>query len=544
MTGRDELRPAASAPEFESPVRGMPLPRSSWVPFTTRRLAAPQVVWTNTAAGFGVADAAEHACCMPLDSEPAQAYQSQERVQWADRYGGVGVGWCGGSARCGCIGEVQVKGSGRNPLFGAHPRRPADPWHSTGTLNAVDAAREAIWSVLCARALPHGAVPTLAVVLTGTQTPHPLADAGASDTVPRALALRRPALRPAHFLRNIYFGARPQAGSSGAQDALRTHQALAGLAARLAEAYPLAGGHGRHVLNDGLEALARRTAEQVAAALAKRIFHRALCCSNIALDGRYLDFGTTTANPAFRRVAGAPLPAGPDPWNQESALLVTLLSLRAHIARYLLCMPPSMASALLGEQALVEAFRSHHRRQMQIEFLQLTGLPRAAVERLEPPLRQRAFRCLIDVARRGARERFVWRNDDDPAVAGLAPLRTTGYHDLSGLLREAAACANTAALHARALHLLGDSALAHEFASVHGELIAWHLQRVAPTERAVADCAWRTSALRRNGDMSFLTREVLDQALASCGSDAATLGRLIDATLSKALPIVADTAPQ
>ena len=56
--------------------------------------------------------AVDNAFCIRQISEPRDAYLVEERIQQADRYGGHGVGYGGGSGRCATFGIVQIRLSG------------------------------------------------------------------------------------------------------------------------------------------------------------------------------------------------------------------------------------------------------------------------------------------------------------------------------------------------------------------------------------------------------------------------------------------------
>jgi hypothetical protein len=118
-----------------------------------------------------------------------------------ERYGGRGASGNGGGVRCGWIGDLTIKGIGRSDLAG----QDAPFWHSYGGCSLPEAIREAIWGDVYDAALPYGAVRVEAIITTGTQVPlHDAEDFG-GEMCPRALILRRPFLRPAHYMRSMLF---------------------------------------------------------------------------------------------------------------------------------------------------------------------------------------------------------------------------------------------------------------------------------------------------------------------------------------------------
>lgn len=517
----------------------MNLPTESFAGFATRRLSSPQVSWIN-APLFSEQAALANAYCLPLSHEPEDTYLPEEQVQLADRYGGTGVGYCGGSARCGVLGDVQIKGVGKTPLLGGKPNSPPDPWHSSGTLNISEAGREAIWSTICQTALPYGAVPTLAIVLPGTRASTSYVKEGREQAATRTLLLREPALRPAHYLRNLIFHPALRAPDPVGSDSVRTARAINQLAGAYVGTYGLDASEASatELINEGLVRMAERFAAQVAASFAKRIFHGGLGCSNIALDGRYMDFGTMTAVPAYRRRAGAPAPAGPDLWTQHVMLTNTLTKLRVHVSRYLRC--PEVGK-LIGETELLSGFHQCLQRRTEIEFSKLTGVPESALLEYPAAQRSRLYKCLMEIASRGAKTRFVWWGDGDEKVAHLPPLESTGRYDLNQLLLQVSQSTELDELHAKVQAEIDDTALAREFLRVHADLMTWYLDSQPPQDRGMLLTRTHRNAQRLNADISFLTREAIDEGLAAFEAEPAGLGDFIDQIVSRARWVLDDT---
>ena len=101
---------------------------------------------------------------MPDIDDSFRVDLGKARVARADRYFGNGVGYCGGNARCGLVSKVQVKGSGRNLLHGIKLGSNLEAGRSSGIMSLADAAREAVWSGICEKVLPFGAVRSLGII--------------------------------------------------------------------------------------------------------------------------------------------------------------------------------------------------------------------------------------------------------------------------------------------------------------------------------------------------------------------------------------------
>jgi hypothetical protein len=514
----------------------MPLPSSSFEGFPTIRLTNPRVAWFNKST-FSAEAARDAAFCIPINGEPESAYISGDsRLQLADRYGGIGVGYCGGSARCGIFGDVQIKGTGINPLYGIKQNASPDPWHIGGTMNLDEAGREVIWSAICDYALPHGAVSALAIVLTGTKTSKPYC----TPKVPRVLLMRSPALRPAHFMRNIIFRSSEPPTDPYCFDSLRTSAAINMLANAFETFFSIEAGcnSATEIISAGLASVARRFAFQIAASFAKRIFHGGLCCSNIALDGRYLDFGTTTAVEAYRRRSGAPAPGGPDSWTQHHQLLISLINIRLHVARYLKC---TKAVSLISSDELIDIFNKTHQERLEIEFLKLTGIPEMDVESYPIKSRKKVFGCFREIYSRGAEAPYVWRGDDDNSVSNIKPLTSTGKYNLNRILSISGQFAGDASLGTHVEQHLDDNSLLANFISCYNDLVKWHFRKISELQQPSAIRELAMHAKRLNSDTSFLDRLALEINLdSSIETNIDDFGGFIDKTIEDAREIFVD----
>lgn len=516
------------------------LPSSSLAEFVTRKISAPTVSWTNGQL-FSELDALANAYCIPGSRDDEADYLPfLQRVQAADRYGGYGVGYCGGSARCGIYGDVQVKGVGLTPLLGASPGAPPDPWHSSGTVTMNEAGREAIWSSICGGALPFGAVSTQAVVLTGTRCNRTDLAPGHQVFNRRALIMRAFALRPAHFMQNIHFKTSLVFGTGVCEDVTRVRQMVQSLPSVLELAFgpEVSGESLTETVSNGIRMMARRFASQVAAAFAKRLYHGSLGCSNIAMDGRYMDFGTMTAVSAYRRQAGSPL--WPDQWSQHTPLLRTLSYLLFHVAKHMDC---AARKTLVSTAELTAEFNTLLNSRMQIELLKQMGIPEQTITAYPEAKRSGAYRCLKEIYSRGADTSFVWRGDDDPSMVGVQPLQSLGRYDLNEILTQAAQSDGMAPLHTTAQAFIDDAALATEFQVVYTDLKNWFLSTHPSMDATVASQFLARQSARLNSDVSHLTRESLDLSMAAFEVDPSGLGAYIDGTIRSAGEILNDEPP-
>ncbi len=267
------------------------LPKESYIAFKAIKLAEPELVWLNPAlnnlAGMSESALLDMFAYVTPDYMPASGLDEHEwRYFLADRYGSRYEACNGGSARCGIRNDWQVKGIGRNPLVAVN----IDSGHTHGKLCLIKAIAEAVWGEICHRELPYGAIRTLAIIKTGACM---VADYGlpGSHLQPCALVVREVAIRPAHFERATFFWPEPGYLALRDDDAWRVRQAVE----KLTHFLP-AGDKG---LFAGLACFVERMACQIAVSRIKGIPHGSLTSSNIAIDGRFLDFGTMSAVPDF-----------------------------------------------------------------------------------------------------------------------------------------------------------------------------------------------------------------------------------------------------
>ncbi|WP_200862092.1 hypothetical protein [Pseudogulbenkiania ferrooxidans] len=167
--------------------------KENLVPFRAFK-ARSTIAWCNESNDEQAKIIAE--CSYLIDTEENE---SDSKIFYAERYGGSGISYHGGGARCGFDGKYHIKGIGPNPLLG----RDVDRFHSSGSLSFEDAIYETLWGEILHRALPCGAVRSRAILLTDKVFKNNFGHD--EKTARRALLVRSPEIRPAHFERAIFF---------------------------------------------------------------------------------------------------------------------------------------------------------------------------------------------------------------------------------------------------------------------------------------------------------------------------------------------------
>lgn len=366
------------------------------VPFPARRLAKPVALLRNQEVDPSP-DApwlGRYAYCAPRDEADAANFLDEHKTFFSERYGGQGLLTNGGGARCGNDGRFQVKGIGPTPLVGRH----TDFWYRHGGATLVEGIREVIWSRVLNQLLPYGACQISGLVDCNTESWRKVG--GEKTLSPRCLIVREVAWRPAHFERSLYFVPTEEYAAHLPHDTERCRSATR----HLADALPLPLGADRddlrargHLLLAGMTELADRFARQLSSAREHRIMHGGLSSSNIALDGRFIDFGSVSHLPGFANTRNFV----PGFWDDQHALLSSI----THTCLYLKKYQHQGDQQLPDPDWLIHRFRIAFHHFQTRSFFSLLGLPptvQSMLERDHPTLVQSLGEALAGIARRGA----------------------------------------------------------------------------------------------------------------------------------------------
>lgn len=267
------------------------------VPVLLRRVSDARVIWLNNrvmrrdpmfrSCGGTARDYGRHilmSCGYAINGESKR----ECAVGIADRYGGAGIGNNGGSGRAVIVNGYSVKGIGRTPLLSLS----GDDWHTWGGAFLDECVRETILSEIVDAEFPGGAIPTIAIIDTGRRAEW---RAGKRVIAGRCCLLVRPCmLRAAHFERApLFVEYDADQRKAGYRDVMRVRHTFDVVAKLL--------GWRR------LCAMFRRFwmvwAEQLAYAFVHMLPHGGDTTSNIAFDGRLLDFGGMVAVPSLGRIS-------------------------------------------------------------------------------------------------------------------------------------------------------------------------------------------------------------------------------------------------
>ncbi|RLM06682.1 MchC protein [Gibbsiella quercinecans] len=350
------------------------------VPFAAHQ-ATSSLIWC--AADVDDGEALRESCSYLV----APSLPGTVKIFQAERYGGSGIQSNGGGARCGFDGCHQIKGIGANPLVGE-----GSDWHHTnGALGANQAIYEAMWGEILAQSLPYGAVRTRAVLLTDSYID--LEFERARGRSRRALLVREPVVRPAHFERAPYFRPQAEYAQQLMHDAHRVRSVIRLLPASLPT--PPAGFSKEATCDpqrrclEGLCELAKRQARQMAFCRT-RFLMLTTSPSNIAMDGRVLDFnGLTSLFPSDHRYDFEYQLKLAQLMSEPAILLQGLSDLSLYLGKYLF----DRAFTVFAQQQLDACFWPAYQDACYRGYLALLGIP---VDLLSPTEMPKVLEQLVN----------------------------------------------------------------------------------------------------------------------------------------------------
>jgi hypothetical protein len=342
-----------------------------FVPILVERVKGVSVVYKNDAEAIISTRALIDQCAFILTTRRRDR-RAEQQIWLSERYGGEEIVNNGGGVRCGLSIDLQVKGIGANLLLGCN----SDDAHSNGHLSLVDAIYEAAWSEILEEVAPFGVQRVVAVLKMGE---HAHIDGGA-----RALLVRRPEIRPAHFERAIYFKPIRDASWHREADVRRVRNSVRYLGEILPRPADIAeqqwrGMTDKERFSAGLGEFARRLAAQLAY-MRSRFMAHGCTSSNVSMDGRLLDFTSVMSLLAF---GAESLPDLKAMWNKASRehlpIMKSISSICFYANKYWL------KDDEFSAQALGYAIREFSREfdaKFARYFLCMAGVPRVLAEKI------------------------------------------------------------------------------------------------------------------------------------------------------------------
>jgi hypothetical protein len=285
------------------------------------RLSEP-VAWGETWNSSSISHPLPNPCCLPIEND--LKFKHKYMVAYLEMYGGAGLGANAGGVRVANIDRVQVKGIGSTILASAK----TDKWHRHGALSLQDAVREAILSAIFTSASPFGAVQSLRVVDLLTNFATEIGEEKNSGSAPRALLYREQSIRIAHFMRSSFM----QVGPALAEREIQRLRIGIPKFVDWLFAESQNGPQNFESITVIISRLFEKLMHQAAVLRTKRLVHGSLIPSNMTIEGKFLDFTTSTAVSTLQPVLVSP--GGRTSQQQHLQILESLPDLIFYISKF------------------------------------------------------------------------------------------------------------------------------------------------------------------------------------------------------------------
>lgn len=451
---------------------------------------------------------------VPIDGRSGD---SQLEVGALEMYGGAGLAGNAGGVRCANVAQVQIKGIGCTPLAG----RSTDKWHRHGAFSLQDAVRECVMGELIHLASPYGAVRGLGIADLGETFATEVGAEGLPGSAPRALLFRQLSVRVAHFMRSSYMDAGPELA----------HRELD----RMRDGMPR---FANWLCGDGLEpsfeAAARglglvfdRLMHQVAVLRAKRLVHGSLIPSNFCIDGRLLDFTTSTAVSSHQPVVVSL--GGLTTLQQHQQVLEALPDVLFYIAKF----DPRCAAPRLRVEEMTNFLASQlwdsHRDYLSEEMRALFGFSQTDLHRLSQPSKHRLQGAMVAAIDQGSlRGHYYFGGDEHPM------LPQAGRDDLFALIAQAIAAATGLKLPAGDLYTPLPEAFSEGVRDAFVQAYRAAVTELCPHSEPTPEdgMALLMRAMQRNADLTPLYRRNLDSVINEVCTTGGDFGALVENTVA------------
>ncbi|KVL51670.1 hypothetical protein WT01_29110 [Burkholderia cepacia] len=341
-----------------------------FVPILVERVKEVSVVYKNDAEAISTRVLIDQ--CAFILTTRRRDRRAEQQIWLSERYGGEEIVNNGGGVRCGLSIDLQVKGIGANLLLGCD----SDEAHSNGHLSLVDAIYEAAWSEILEEVVPFGVQRVVAVLKMGEQA-H--IDGGA-----RALLVRRPEIRPAHFERAIYFKPIRDASWHREADVRRVRNSVRHLGEILPRPAVIAEQQWHRMTDKerfsaGLGEFARRLAAQLAY-MRSRFMAHGCTSSNVSIDGRLLDFTSVMSLLSFGAESLLDLKAIWNKASREHLPIIKSISSICFYANKYWIKDDAFSARVLGYA--VREFSREFDTSCARYFLCMAGVPRVLAEKM------------------------------------------------------------------------------------------------------------------------------------------------------------------
>lgn len=433
-------------------------------------------------------------------------------------YGGAGVGPNAGGVRCANYADFQVKGIGSTMLAGVG----FDKWHRHGALSLQDAVRETLMGDLFDVAAPCGAVRALGLADLGFHFSTEIGEEKLPGSAPRALLYRELSVRVAHFMRSSFMNV---GGELAARDSARMRDGIPRFVDWLC----------RHldapnfeVAAQGLLLMFEPLMNQMAVLRTKRLVHGSLIPSNFCIDGRLIDFTTSTAVSTLQPVMVSL--GGLTSQQQHHHVLLALPELLFYITKYdKRCAAPRERMEETAKSLVTQLTGMHHNYLMR-EHLGLVGFPIQQATQLDAALKNPLLAALIGAIESGSVQGHLYFGGDEHPM-----LPQAGRDDVFALVAEAIQATTGLLLPSAGAYRPQPQAFPPSVVREFVEAFRNAAQRLPASDLSIAEqgMAWLIRAMQRNADLTPLYRRQLDGAINDvCTQAGRDFGAFIDETLA------------
>lgn len=347
---------------------------------------------------------------------------SDSVVAELEMYGGPGLGSNAGGVRCANYDGYQVKGTGPSVLAGPG----TDKWHRHGALSLQDAVRETLIGEVFHIASPHGAVRALGISDLGFRFATEVGVDKLPGSAPRALLYRELSVRMAHFMRSSFMNVGAELAH---RELMRMRDGIPRFVDWLCRDL---GAVGFDEAGQGLLMVFERLMNQVAVLRTKRLVHGSLIPSNFCIDGRLLDFTTSTAVSTLQPVMVSL--GGLTSQQQHHQVLRALPDALFYLTKYDSRCRVSRHRYEETSALLVARLNSLHHSYLMREHLGLFGFPLQDAMALPVELRNALLEALIAGIGCGSTEGHLYFGGDEHPM-----LPQSGRDDVFALVASAIA---------------------------------------------------------------------------------------------------------
>ncbi len=454
----------------------------------------------------------------PVDAGGFGALVPQGSIVAAlEMYGGFGIGSNAGGVRCANYAGIQIKGVGPSILAGPG----TDKWHRHGALSLQDAVRETLMGELFSVAAPYGAVRALGIADLGFHFATEIGKEKRPGSAPRALLYRELSVRVAHLMRSSFMNV---GDGLAARELVRMRDGIPRFVDWICRRM---GAPCFEVAAQGLQQVFEPLMIQMAVLRTKRLIHGSLIPSNFCIDGRLIDFTTSTAVSTLQPVLVSL--GGMSSHFQHHQVLLALPELLFYIAKYdKRCAAPRAQIEEIAKDLVAQLVGVHHNYLMR-EHLGLLGVPVQQATQLDVSFKHPLLAALVRAIECGSVRGYLYFGGDEHPMPPQ-----TGRDDVFALVAEAIRTTMGLVLPLSDVYRpepeLFPSVVSHEFV----EAFRSAAQRLTTGDLSPAEqgMAWLIRAMQRNADLTPLYRRQLDGVINDvCTRADGDVGALIDEML-------------